>query len=420
MNPHFKTNFQAIFRENLRISLQSIRANLLRTILTILIIAFGIMALVGILTAIDSIKHSLTSQFSLMGASSFAIISKDMSVHRGGEHQRNINEPNISYDQAIEFREQFAFPAVIALSTNVSGTATIKYKSEKTNPNIGLWGVDENDIITSGKTISLGRNFMADDLKLNKHTAIIGTDIVKELFKKGENPLEQVITIGKGKYKIIGVLKEKGTGMGGWDRICLLPLSNVRQYYPIPNRTYRINIMPLKSEFLDVAISEAEGLFRSIRRLKAQDENDFDIEKSDAIVEMLVKNTKIVTIAATIIGIITLFGAAIGLMNIMLVSVTERTMEIGIRKALGAKTKTIKQQFLFESILIGQMGGALGIILGILIGNLVSTLIGGGFIVPWNWIFMGVILCFTVSIVAGYIPANKAARVNPIISLRYE
>jgi putative ABC transport system permease protein len=178
--------------------------------------------------------------------------------------------------------------------------------------------------------------------------------------------------------------------------------------------------MPLKPELLDMAISEAEGLFRVIRSLKAQDENDFDIEKSDAIVEMLVENTKIVTIAATIIGIITLFGAAIGLMNIMLVSVTERTMEIGIRKALGAKTKTIKQQFLFESILIGQIGGALGIILGMVIGNLVSLLIGGSFIIPWFWIITGVVLCLIVSVVAGYVPATKAARVDPIISLRYE
>lgn len=420
MKPDLKKSYIAIFRENLRISLQSIRANLLRTILTMLIIAFGIMALVGILTAIESIKYSLQSQLSLMGANSFALISKDMNISRGGEHQRNINEPYISYDEATNFKEKYNFPAVVALSTSVSGTATIKFKSKKTNPNVALWGVDENDLITSGKTIALGRNFLVDDLKLNKHTAILGSDVVKELFKNGENPLEQVVVIGEGKYKVIGVLKEKGSGMTGGDKVVLLPLSNVRQYYPMPDRTYRINIMPLKPELLDMAISEAEGLFRVIRSLKAQDANDFDIEKSDAIVEMLVENTKIVTIAATIIGMITLFGAAIGLMNIMLVSVTERTMEIGIRKALGAKTKTIKQQFLFESILIGQIGGALGIILGMVIGNLVSLLIGGSFIIPWFWIITGVVLCLIVSVVAGYVPATKAARVDPIISLRYE
>jgi putative ABC transport system permease protein len=412
--------YQGIIRENLRISLRSIRINLLRTILTILIIAFGIMALVGILTAIDSIKNSLNNQFSLMGSSSFAIESRSIEIHRGGRHDRSVNFAYISYEQAQEFKERFAFPAIVAVSTNVTGTATVKYKSVKTNPNINVWGVDENDIYTSGKIINSGRNFTPDDLRFNKHIVIIGSEIAKSLFKNNENPLDKVISIGEGKYKIVGVLKEKGASLGGWDRICLLPLTNARQYFSVPDRTYRINIMPLNSQLLDISIGEAEGLFRTIRRLKTRDENDFNIEKSDAIVEMVIKNTRIVSLAATIIGIITLFGAAIGLMNIMLVSVTERTSEIGIRKALGAKTKTIKQQFLFESVLIGQLGGALGIFLGTLIGNLVSLVFGGGFIMPWEWIITGVILCFVVGVVAGYVPAMKAASVDPIISLRYE
>jgi putative ABC transport system permease protein len=412
--------YQAILRENLRISLRSIRINLLRTILTILIIAFGIMALVGILTSIDSIKSSLNKQFSLMGAGSFAIESKSNEVHRGGRHERTVNYAYISYEQAHEFKKRFVFPAIVALSTNVTGNATIKYKSVKTNPNINVWGVDENDIYTSGKIISEGRNFMPDDLRLNKHLVIIGSEVAKSLFKNKENPLDKVISVGEGKYKIIGVLKEKGASVGGWDRICLLPLTNVRQYFSLPNRTYRINVMPLNSQLLDISISEAEGMFRTIRRLKAKDEDDFNIEKSDALVEMVIKNTKIVTVAATIIGIITLFGAAIGLMNIMLVSVTERTSEIGIRKALGAKTKTIKQQFLFESIVIGQLGGVVGILLGILIGNLISMVVGGGFIIPWDWIITGILLCFAVGVIAGYVPATKAAKVDPIISLRYE
>lgn len=411
---------QRIIRENLRISLRSIRINLLRTILTILIIAFGIMALVGILTAIDSIKNSLNRQFSLMGSSSFAIESKSMEIHRGGRHDRSVNFAYISYEQAQEFKKRFTFPAIVAVSTNVSGTATVKYKSVKTNPNINVWGVDENDIYTSGKIINSGRNFTPDDLKFNKHIVIIGSEVAKSLFKNNENPLDKIISIGEGKYKIVGVLKEKGASLGGWDRICLLPLTNARQYFSVPDRTYRINIMPFYSQLLDISIGEAEGLFRTIRRLKTRDENDFNIEKSDAIVEMVIKNTRTVSVAATIIGIITLFGAAIGLMNIMLVSVTERTSEIGIRKALGAKTKTIKQQFLFESVLIGQLGGALGIFLGTLIGNLVSLVFGGGFIMPWEWIITGVILCFIVGIVAGYVPAMKAASVDPIISLRYE
>jgi putative ABC transport system permease protein len=409
-----------LFTENLRIALQSIKANLLRAILTIFIIAFGIMALVGILTAIDAIKNTLTSQFALMGANSFAIIQKEQHVHHGGHQTRALNSPNITFEQAKEFKERFVFPAVIAISTQLTGTATIKYKSEKTDPNINTWGVDENDIVTSGKIIDKGRNFTEDDLNMNKPLAIVGADVIKKIFKNNENPLDKVVSVGDGRYKIIGVLKEKGSSFGGWDRVCLLPITNARQYFSYPEQTYRINIMPVKPEYLDFAMSESEGLFRVIRNLKAKDESDFTIEASNSLAQMLIDNLRLVTLAATIIGIITLFGAAIGLMNIMLVSVTERTTEIGIRKALGAKTSTIKQQFLMEAIVIGQLGGLFGIILGILIGNLVSIMIGGAFIVPWVWIFTGIFLCFIVGMLSGFVPANKAAKVDPIISLRYE
>jgi len=167
-------------------------------------------------------------------------------------------------------------------------------------------------------------------------------------------------------------------------------------------------------------VGEAEGVFRIVRDLDPVDETDFNITQSDSLANMLIENLKFIAIAAMIIGIITLFGAAVGLMNIILVSVTERTREIGIRKAIGAKAKTIKQQFLFEAIVIGQLGGILGIIFGILIGNLVSMIIGSAFIIPWIWILLGVLLCLIVGIVSGYFPAQKASQLDPIIALRYE
>ena len=216
-------------------------------------------------------------------------------------------------------------------------------------------------------------------------------------------------------------MKEKGSSFGSTgDDICILPITNVRQYFSRPKMNFRISVMPLSSSLLDAAVNEAEGVFRVIRKLKSIEDSNFSIETSDSLANLLIENIQTVTWAATIIGIITLFGAAIGLMNIMLVSVTERTKEIGIRKAIGAKASVIRRQFLYESILIGQLGGLLGIILGILIGNVISLLTNGNFVVPWLWIIGGVILCFVVGLVSGIFPAIKASKLDPIISLRYE
>jgi putative ABC transport system permease protein len=409
-----------LFFENLHIALSSIRSNLLRTFLTVFIIAFGIMALVGILTAIDSIKSSITNQFASLGANSFFIVNRDSRVRMGGEGRPNFYR-SIEYQEAMAFKNDFTFPALVSISTNASDIATVKYKSEKTNPNIAVIGSDENYLLLSGYEIEKGRNFAANEILSNAHVVIIGSSLVKDIFAKGENPLEKIINIGPGRYRVIGVLKEKGSSFGSTgDDICILPITNVRQYFSRPKMNFRISVMPLSSSLLDAAVNEAEGVFRVIRKLKSIEDSNFSIETSDSLANLLIENIQTVTWAATIIGIITLFGAAIGLMNIMLVSVTERTKEIGIRKAIGAKASVIRRQFLYESILIGQLGGLLGIILGILIGNVVSLLTNGNFVVPWLWIIGGVILCFVVGLVSGIFPAIKASKLDPIISLRYE
>lgn len=409
---------KSLFIENLRIAFGSIRSNLLRTVLTIIIIAFGIMALVGILTAIDSIKGSISNQFRSMGANTFSIVNRDSRVRVGGRVERY---RNIEFREAMEFKETYTFPALVSISTMASEIATVKYKSEKTNPNIPVVGSDENYLITSGYEIKSGRNLTINDVQSNSHVVVIGSGLSDELFKEGEQALNKVIRIGNGKYKIIGVLKEKGSSFGSsGDKICILPITSVRQYFSRPNMNFRISVLPNNSQLLQAAINEAEGSFRVIRKLRSFENNNFSVESSDNLSNMLIENIKYVTIAATIIGIITLFGAAIGLMNIMLVSVTERTREIGIRKAIGAKSSTIRRQFLYESVIIGQLGGFFGIILGIFIGNVVSLVTGGIFIIPWFWILSGIILCFVVGLVSGLFPAIKASKLDPIISLRYE
>ena len=378
------------------------------------------MALVGILTAIDAIKSSLTNQFTMMGANSFTITSRGMNIRIGNERYRVKNYSRISYREASEFKERFKEPALVSISFNVSGLSTVKYGAEETNPNVSLTGVDENYLAVSGYEIENGRNFSPDEIQLNRRLVLIGADIVRDLFPGEIDPVGKEIMVAGLRVQVAGILKSKGSGMNNPDRVCFIPVTTARQYYSRPNLNFSLNVMPVNPMNLNILSGEAEAIFRIVRNLNPRDESDFSITKSDNIVNMLLKNIKYVTLAATLIGIVTLFGAAVGLMNIMLVSVTERTREIGIRKAVGAKPATIKYQFLFESILIGQFGGIFGIILGILIGNAVSLMLKSSFVVPWIWVMTGIFVCFIVGVVSGYAPAVKAANIDPIEALRYE
>jgi putative ABC transport system permease protein len=407
--------------ENIRISFTSIRSHLLRTVLTLAIIAFGIMALVGILTAIDSLKYYLNENFSMMGSNTFNLRNREMVVHMGGQRSTAKSYKAISYREALKFKELYTFPASTSIYTWGTGIATLKYNNEKTNPNIQVVGVDENYIFNSGYEIEAGRNISAQEVQNGSHVAVIGSSIVESLFKNNEDPIGEIISVGPGKYRIVGVLKEKGSSMGfTGDRHCMIPLNNVRQYFSRPNMNYTISVRAQSTEEMDAAIGEATGTFRVVRGDELGQESSFSVVKSDNIANMLIELTGTITWGATAIGLITLFGAAIGLMNIMLVSVTERTREIGIRMAIGATRKTIRNQFLVESVVIAQIGGLLGIAAGVLIGNTLSKILESAFIIPWPWIGLAIVLCFIVALASGIIPANKAARLDPIESLRYE
>ncbi len=412
-------NFSEIFK----ISLASVKANSLRTILTLLIIAVGLMALVGILTALDSVLFSLNDSFNDMGTNSFAIERKSQNIkgNRGGRRSK-IGEP-IDYDQAFEFKQRFEFPSKVTLSIMPAANATIQKQDKKTNPNVIVYGIDDNYLDVKGHELTNGRGFSDNELQSGANKVIIGTEIVKLLFdNNNEKAVNQDILIGNVRYLVVGVLKSKGSGGGGQggDRFVMIPLLNAKRIYDNKGADYAISVGLQSAMDMDNATDVAMGLFRQVRKLKIGKEDDFEVFKSDSLLAILKENTVKIRWATIAIGLITLLGASIGLMNIMLVSVTERTREIGIRKALGATRGSILYQFLTEAIVICQMGGIAGIILGVLAGFGVSLLFKGSFVMPWAWITLGLITCFVVGLFAGLYPALKASRLDPIESLRYE
>lgn len=410
----------SLIRENVKVALQAIRSQLLRTILTVLIIAFGIMALVGILTAIDGIKQSINSNFARMGANTFTIRNRGEHIRVGKKGTKAKHFRSITYDEAQRFCEEFSFPAIASISAMATQIATVRFESNKTNPNVAVFGGDINYLVVSGYELESGRNFSNHEIQSGTPLVILGKEVATNLFKNTE-PLGAIVSIGSRKYKVIGVLKEKGSSMGfGGDKMCIISVGNLRHNYMRPNLSFVISVLANDAQNLDVALGEATGLFRKIREVKLGDDENFEVVKSDSLSQILIENISYVTMAATIIGFITLLGAAIGLMNIMLVSVTERTREIGIRKAIGAKAKIIRQQFLIEAIVICQLGGVFGIIFGIIIGNVVSYFVGGGFIIPWLWITSGIVICLVVGIASGIYPAIKASKLDPIEALRFE
>ena len=412
---------QDVVIENIKESFKSVRTQLLRTILTVLIIAIGICALVGILTSIDAIKTSISSNFSSMGSNTFSIKNEGSNIRMGKRGKKAKVYPVIDFQDARDFKTQFSYPSVVSISSRANATATLKYESEKTNPNIFVFGCDENYTVTSGYEIAEGRNFSISEVNSGAHVVIIGHEIRTTLFGNNSEAIDKIISIGSGKYRVVGVLKEKGSSMGfSADKNALIPLQNARQYFSSANTSYLINVMVNQPEELDGAIGEATGAFRVVRGDGIKEESSFEISRSDSVANLLIENLSMVSFSAYIIGFITLLGAAIGLMNIMLVTVTERTKEIGVRKALGASSRIIMMQFLVEAVIVCQLGGAVGIVLGIIIGNVVSGFVGAGFIIPWDWMILGVILCLIVGVVSGIYPAQKAASLDPIESLRYE
>lgn len=410
-------------RENIREGLRSVRANLLRSVLTATIVAFGIMALVGILTAIDSLQASITSNFASLGANSFTIENKDAGNRRRSGGMQEKTYPELSFFEANRFKDYYKIPSKVAISTMVTYGGEAKYGSKKTNPNMIVSGADENYLDLTGYLLEEGRNFTPSEIQNASNVIIIGPTVRDALFDKKENPVGAEIMVLNNRFRVIGVMEEKGSmgGNSGSSRAMLIPVTGAGRFATEQALSYVVEVEIDDPARLENAMGEATGLMRAIRQDDLGQPDSFQLSRNISAAEELAETSNALRIGGAVISFITLLGASIGLMNIMLVSVTERTREIGVRKALGATPKKIRQQFLIEAIIICLLGGFVGIVLGIVIGNLVSTVIGESiFIVPWLWILIGVTICILVGLGSGYYPARKASRLDPVDSLRFE
>ena len=410
-----------LFKENTKIALDSIKGQALRTSLTVMIIAIGITALVGILTVVSALENTILKDFASMGANTFSISQYDFSseINQNDSEQR-VN-PIISYPEAKAFQDKYNFPfTTTSLSFTAGSAIEVKYQEKKTDPEISVVGIDENFCPNKGLEVVKGRNVNSFDVSNNNYVCILGSDFEKGLFAN-LNPIDKIISIRGAKFKVIGVLKEKGSTFGNsQDLRVLIPTQVARSLFSAPNINYDLDVMVNNETLLDEAVDDAIITMRRVRKLSPVEKENFGIERSDDLIQTLLSNTAVLGISAWVIGIITVFGSSIALMNIMLVSVSERTREIGVRKSLGAKRSTIAWQFFTETLVIGQLGGLVGILLGILIGFTIASAIGFDFVIPWMAIIAAFITTFIVTIVSGLYPAIKASKLDPVEALRYE
>jgi len=405
--------------ESIKLAFSSIINNKLRSILTLLGIAVGLFSIIIVMTAISAIQQNVEDTFNSIGSNNF-VIQKYPAIQVGGPHARRDyrNRKDLTVSEAEQLIDIVKMPAAIGINLG-TGNRIIKYQNEKTNPNVYVAGVNTGYLFTLDLKLADGRSLTKSDDELGRPIAILGYDVYSTLFKS-INPVGQTIKIDNYNFEVIGIFEKQGTVLGqSQDNFVCIPTSVFQKYFG-QRRSASFIIMAQNKDLIEETKDEVIGALRKIRKVPPGSENDFEIVTNDQLISQFNDMTKYIKLGAGVIAFIAIVAAGIGIMNIMLVSVTERTREIGIRKAIGAKKKTILTQFVFEAVALSWFGGLVGILLGVIGGNIVAGMLGFSIIIPIYWIIVGLMVTTFVGVVFGVYPAVKASNLDPIEALRYE
>jgi putative ABC transport system permease protein len=407
-----------ILWETVMLAFQSLRANKLRSALTMLGIAIGIFTVIGVMTAVSGVKSTIEDGLNVLGANSYQI-SKFPLVNFSDPRERFGNRPDIFLRDAMRFKELMGDEARVSVAIGRGGRQVF-HEEENTNPNVQFVGTDENYLTSYAYEVASGRPISLEDVSFARPIAVIGDDVRKRLFRNSD-PLGETIRIDGTSLTVVGVLEPKGSSFGqSLDNRVVTPITRWFSTYGRAGRSITINVQAESAENLDAVMELGIGAMRLVRGLAPEDANNFDTTTNDSLIRTFNDVLNQVAIGAFVISAIALLAAGVGVMNIMLVSVTERTREIGIRKSLGARKLTILTQFLTEAVALSLFGGIAGILLGIGGGNLAGQLLSAAVVFPVGWATAGLIVCSGIGISFGLYPAWKAASMDPIEALRYE
>ncbi len=407
--------------ENIRQAFEALRANKLRSALTLLGIVVGVFSIIGVMTALGALTNSVDTAISRLGGNTFTVQLMP-SLHMGAaDWQKYLRRKPITYEEIKFVRENTKLPLSVSAENTVA-PLTVAYGNIKSDPEFSLIGSDDNYAVNHDYDIAKGRMLTPDDVQYGRDVTVLGQDIVDRVFQNGENPIGKTVQMNQHNYLVVGVFARKGGGMGqSQDGFALIPITNMLKYFvKKENTSLQMTVRARSKKVFDETQDEVIGAMRSVRGVKPGADNDFEIEDNTSLTTQFNSFSKYLSYAGFGISAIALLAASIGIMNIMLVSVTERTKEIGIRKAMGATKAAIAGQFLTEAIVLCWVGGIIGIAIGIGIGNILALFLHASVYVPMNWIGIGLGVCSLVGVVFGLYPALKAANMSPIDALRFE